>query len=358
MKKKILISTGGSGGHVIPGTIFYDHLKNEFDVLLTIDERGKKFLNSNNYDLITINTPKLSRNIFLLPFNLLNISILLIRSLFLLKKNNIEQIISTGGYMSFPINLAAIILNIEIYLFEPNMTLGQANNFFLKYCKKIFCYSKKIKKLASINSSKIALIETLLRKEFYNTAINNKDYINRDVNLLIIGGSQGARLFEEGLKKTIIQLSQKYKLKVYQQVNYLSLDKIKKFYYENNIQYQLFNYEVSILNVIKECNFCITRAGASTLSELTFSNLPFLAIPFALAKDNHQYENAQFYKDNNCCWLLTEDDIKNDKLTNFVNNIIENKDDYMNKKASMKKFSHQNTWDVINQKLIKVLNEN
>ena len=40
MKKKILVSTGGSGGHVIPATIIYEHLKNEFDVLLTIDKRG------------------------------------------------------------------------------------------------------------------------------------------------------------------------------------------------------------------------------------------------------------------------------------------------------------------------------
>ena len=45
MKKKILVSTGGSGGHVIPATIIYEHLKNEFDVLLTIDKRGMKFIN-------------------------------------------------------------------------------------------------------------------------------------------------------------------------------------------------------------------------------------------------------------------------------------------------------------------------
>mgnify|MGYP000117833901 CR=1 FL=1 len=45
MKKKILISSGGSGGHVIPATIFYEHLKNKFDVFFTVDKRGAKFLN-------------------------------------------------------------------------------------------------------------------------------------------------------------------------------------------------------------------------------------------------------------------------------------------------------------------------
>jgi len=50
MKKKILVSTGGSGGHVIPATIIYEHLKNEFDVLLTIDKRGMKFINLQKYN--------------------------------------------------------------------------------------------------------------------------------------------------------------------------------------------------------------------------------------------------------------------------------------------------------------------
>ena len=70
MNKKILISTGGSGGHVVPGTIFYDHLKNNFDVYISSDQRGVKFLNKKKYNLEIINTPKLSKNLLLLPFQL------------------------------------------------------------------------------------------------------------------------------------------------------------------------------------------------------------------------------------------------------------------------------------------------
>ena len=71
MKKKILISSGGSGGHVIPATIFYDHLKDNHDVFITTDKRGNKFINKSKYKNIIFNTPNLSKNIFLLPFNLL-----------------------------------------------------------------------------------------------------------------------------------------------------------------------------------------------------------------------------------------------------------------------------------------------
>ena len=67
MKKKILISTGGSGGHVIPATVFYDQLKTDFDVILTTDIRGCKFLNLKKYKANIINTPQFTSNLFLLP---------------------------------------------------------------------------------------------------------------------------------------------------------------------------------------------------------------------------------------------------------------------------------------------------
>ena len=103
---------------------------------------------------------------------------------------------------------------------------------------------------------------------------------------------------------------------------------------------------------------CITRAGASTLSELTFLNIPFIAVPYALAKDNHQFQNASFYKNNNCCWMLGEKELKNNELSKNITNIVQNKEDYLNKKKSMKEFSYQNTWNNINQKLKNIINEN
>ena len=66
MKKKVLISTGGSGGHVIPAITLYNHLKNTHEILISTDKRGLKYLD-NNYKAFVINTPKLN-NYFLLPF--------------------------------------------------------------------------------------------------------------------------------------------------------------------------------------------------------------------------------------------------------------------------------------------------
>ena len=63
--KKILISTGGSGGHIVPAIILYDHLKNKFNVKIASDKRGSKFINSNLYSHSIIDTPKLSKNIIM-----------------------------------------------------------------------------------------------------------------------------------------------------------------------------------------------------------------------------------------------------------------------------------------------------
>ena len=68
MKQKILISTGGSGGHVVPATILHEHLKDRFHLSMTIDYRGMKFLNKDEYNLEIFNITQISKNIFLLPF--------------------------------------------------------------------------------------------------------------------------------------------------------------------------------------------------------------------------------------------------------------------------------------------------
>ena len=63
MKKKILISTGGSGGHVIPAITIYDHLKIEYDVIISTDLRGIKYLDSDAYKVFIVDTPKLNKSI-------------------------------------------------------------------------------------------------------------------------------------------------------------------------------------------------------------------------------------------------------------------------------------------------------
>ena len=90
MNKKILISTGGSGGHVIPAIILYEHLSKKCDVIISTDIRGLKFLDKNDHKIEIVNTPKLNNFLFL-PFNLLLIMFMTLKSFFLLKKKKLKK---------------------------------------------------------------------------------------------------------------------------------------------------------------------------------------------------------------------------------------------------------------------------
>jgi len=356
MTKRILISTGGSGGHVVPATILYEHLKNQFDVSMSTDYRGIKFLDKSKYNLEILNITPISKNIFLLPFQFFFIIYLIVKAIFFLKKRRIDILISTGGYMSLPLCLASKVLDIKLYLFEPNMVLGRSNKFFIKFCEKIFCYSDIIKNFPSKYINKINVIPALLRRKFY--VVKKAGGIDTNINLLIIGGSQGARIFDSLVKSSIIELSKKYILKVYQQTNSVNFEELKIFYKGFDINYELFDFSEDISNLMSRSNICITRAGASTLAELVFLNLPSVAIPLPTSKDNHQFENAFFYNKIGCNWILNQNEINDEAITNKLVNIIVNKDDYLVKKTNMKNYSYQNTWNNINQKIISVINEN
>jgi UDP-N-acetylglucosamine--N-acetylmuramyl-(pentapeptide) pyrophosphoryl-undecaprenol N-acetylglucosamine transferase len=356
MKKTILISTGGSGGHVLPATILYDHLKNQFNVSMSSDYRGLKYLDKKKYNLEIFNITPISKNIFLLPLQFFLISYQIIKSVLFLRKKKVDILISTGGYMSLPLCFASKILDINIFLFEPNMVLGRSNKFFIKSCKKIFCYSDKIKNFPNKYKNKINVIPALLRKKFYE--VKKVESFNESINLLVIGGSQGAKIFDKLINTSIIELSKRYTLKIYQQSNSVNFENLKRFYQDNNINHELFDFNEDITNLMCKANLCLTRAGASTLAELVFLNLPFIAIPLPTSKDNHQFENAFFYKQNGCNWILNQNKINHDVLLNKLVNIIDNKNEYLVKKMNMKNFSYQNTWNNINQKIISVINEN
>ena len=113
--KNILISTGGSGGHVVPATIIYEHLKDKFNISMTSDDRGINFLDKEKYNIKIFNVKKISMNIFLFPFQIFLLLYLTVKSFFFLKYKNIEILVSTGGYMSLPLCMASKFLNIKLF---------------------------------------------------------------------------------------------------------------------------------------------------------------------------------------------------------------------------------------------------
>ena len=341
--KKIVISTGGTGGHVIPAQVLYDYLSDKNDVVITSDNRGISYLDKNKYKIKKIDVPKISKNVLnFIPFLIL-FTISIIKSFYFLHKKKIKILISTGGYMSIPICLAARMLKIKILLIEPNLVLGRANKFLLNYCNKIFTYSKNVKNLPKKMRYKNFVIKPLIRKDIF-LAKNKLKKKTTKFSMLIIGGSQGAKKFDNLFENDLVKLSKNFQINLFHQTSNQNLSNLKNFYLKNKINSKVFSYTNHLHRIIKKCDFVITRSGASTINELVFLEKPFLAVPFPFAKDDHQYYNAKFYVQRKLGWLIRENKVKQNFLYEFIRNLIKNKKLLSQKKINMHKFHKKNNW--------------
>tara|TARA_B100001250_G_scaffold413772_1_gene449023 strand:+ start:275 stop:1351 length:1077 start_codon:yes stop_codon:yes gene_type:complete len=357
--KKILIVTGGSGGHVIPAISIYDHLINSFSTSIVSDFRGSKFINKKKYNLDLIDIPNLFSKWYLLPLNIIKFLISIFKSYNYLKKNKINILISTGGYMSLPLCISARILKICIILFEPNSVLGRANKIMLNISHQIICYDKDLKLFPQKNKKKIYLINPILRKEIYSYKKKVDENFSDIKKIIILGGSQSAKFFDNNITNLILSISKKFKLEVCQQI----FDNNEKYAIENKynnsgIKHRLFKYDENLLRKINNYDLAITRSGAMAISELAYLNIPFVSIPYPFAKDDHQYYNAKFYETRDCCWLVRQNDFDLSKIENLIVKLFTEKTDYLKKKENLKKISNQNTWNNVNKKLIDLINEN
>ncbi len=334
----------------------YDHLKKEFSVKLYTDVRGAKYI-SKEIDKIIFDVKQIPEKKYLLPLKIFFLFLAFIKSIIHLRVNKFDILISTGGYMSLPIVLAAKIFKTKIFLFEPNSIIGKSNKILLPFSKKIFCYDKNLLNINKKYKYKIIELPPILKRCFYGKDIvDKKDDIFK---ILIIGGSQASLFFSENLKKEIIELSSKYKIEITQQLSRgFNANDYKNEYDKNNIKNNLFFFEENFLCKNQNFDFAITRAGASSLAELTYLNIPFIAIPFPYATDNHQFFNAKRYLDLNCCWILEEKNFNSGDIYKIIVQSIINKNKYFEMKDNLKEIYENQTWENTNQKIIKHLNDN
>lgn len=353
--KKILITTGGTGGHVIPAQIIEEHLRDSYEICYSTDLRGLKYLSSNRNKTIIIDAPKLNLNAYI-PLKLIQLIYLILQSIFYLKREKIKKVISIGGYMSLPVVIGAKILGLKIFLLEPNLVLGRSNRFFLNFSKKIICYSEKLANFPKKYLHKIELINPLVSKVFYE--VKKVKEIKKKFCFLISGGSQGAKIFDELIKEVMVDISKDYSIKVIQQTGIDNIKELKDFYGSKNIENEIFNFEKKFIDLINKSDLCITRAGATSLAEISILNKPFVAIPLPTAKDDHQMKNAKFYEENGCCWILDQKTLDKEKLLDVLLNLLKDKSNLIVKKSNSEKLNYKNSWSDVNKKIKDIINEN
>lgn len=361
IKKKIIIASGGTGGHIFPAYSLANYLiKSNYNVILTLDNRGFKYLEDyKNLKLVKIpSSPLRKKNIFNFLFSIIKITFSIFKSLAFLILNRPRVIFGMGGYSSFPICIAAKILKIDFIIYENNMMIGKANKYLLPFAKKIFVSYKELEGIPSKYSDKVHQIGNIVREEMINKKLDNfeKEVINK-IHILVLGGSQGAKVFGEKLPQIFEKLKKsKIPIKIFQQCPIDQNDYLTKFYKDVKIDCEIFNFSSQIIDYYHKANLVITRAGASVLGELININKLFISIPLPSSADNHQLKNAEYYASKGFGFLIEEKDV-NYKLFDLIKSIYV--DNSLIKKilASQRQYSDKNTFKNIESHLERIVNE-
>ncbi len=360
IKNKILIATGGTGGHVFPAYSLAKYLMNKnFSVKLTTDIRGFNYLkNYKNLNVKIINSAPLARqNFFKIIFSILINIFSIIRSISFLILNRPSIIFGMGGYSSFPICIAAFFLRIKFIVYENNLIIGKANRYLLPFANKIFVSYKELEGIPSNYKKKIVEVGNIVREEIINKNPKNQEREFDNLKILVLGGSQAAKIFAEKLPYIFKKLNNlNLNLKIYQQCQKEQNEFLSKLYKDFNIDYEIFNFSDKISDFYLKTNLVITRSGASVLGELINIKTPFISIPLPTSSDNHQYKNAEFYKKKGYGFLLEERDIEN-RLYNLIHSIFNDKMIIKKILSNQRQYSDKDIFKNLNNLIKNILNE-
>lgn len=308
----IAITGGGTGGHLaIAKAICKEYNKQDIRPIFIGSTKGQDMAWFEGY-------PGFSKTIFLpssgvvdkkgigKALSLINIIKQSFTCRDIFKKYDINRVFSVGGYSAAPAAFASVISRKKLYIHEQNAISGKLNKVLKPFASEFFgSYNN-----ASLNVS--YPVEDL----FFD------NYRQREVikTILFLGGSQGASFINSLAKDMAKELNQRG-IKIIHQCGKKDFNLLKQFYDTNNINVDLFDFSKSLHVKMREADFAISRAGASSLWELVANGLPTFFIPFPYAASNHQYYNAKVLSDKRLAFLKSQQNITKYDILNLLDSI-------------------------------------
>lgn len=328
MNRTIILTTGGTGGHIFPARVIADNLANQgFKAVIFGDENYVKYHKKNDvfsYEIISSSQIKKS------PIFLIKAAFKIIfgvfQSLFLITKYNPEKIVAFGGYSTFPTIIAAIILRKKIILHEQNAHLGKVNRIFAKYAYKIVLSFENTSGITGDIKTQTIFTGNPVRKEIF--ALSNSDYRlpkeKENFNILIIGGSGGAKIFSEVLPKAFLDLDDKTKnyLHITQQCRAENVESTFNQYKSFNISANVSHFFEDMAKEICTAHLVIARSGSTSIAEFTCAKRPMILVPFAASADNHQQKNAEEIAKKGGAIVIKEQDFTINNVSAILQKLI------------------------------------
>ena len=318
-KKKIILVAGGTGGHLFPALALAEFLKEKkANHYLITDQRCKMILTKHKIDHKIVSSSQIKKNIFFFPVMCSKILFGLMQSLIFFLNSKPTSVIGFGGYTCLPPLLAAKILGIPIFIHEQNAIMGHANRFFSRFSKKVFLGFK----LTTYSTKNSHYVGIPIRKEFLE--LRKKKPVKKIINVLVLGGSQGAGIFFKVLPKIILSMNKKEvkKLVLIQQAKKEQIKILENIYTNFELKFTLKSFFDNIPEIMNESDIILTRCGASTLAEINFLKKPSILFPLPTARDNHQLKNANSFAKSNKCIIINENQTLTKNIISKIKKLI------------------------------------
>jgi UDP-N-acetylglucosamine--N-acetylmuramyl-(pentapeptide) pyrophosphoryl-undecaprenol N-acetylglucosamine transferase len=292
----ILLAAGGTGGHVFPAeALAAELLRRGHRVGLVTDTRGKGF-GQNLPELplyrISAGTPS-GRSLVGKVMSLFEIAHGVVSSLTLLGLTRPVAVVGFGGYPALPLLLAARIRRIPIVVHEQNAVLGRVNRLVARFAARIatsFPATHFLPEQAAVTVTGNPVRPAIL-------AAADVPYTAPDqaLRVLVMGGSQGARVLSDTVPAALGQLSPdlRKRLRVVQQCRPEDLDRVRAVYAASGIQAETAIFFNDVAQRLAVAHLVVSRSGASSTAEIAVIGRPSLLVPYAHAMDDHQTANAQ-----------------------------------------------------------------
>lgn len=305
MPKKILIMAAGTGGHIIPAlAIAKQVMQQGAEVLWLGTQTGlEQQLVPSTIPLLTISMRGVRKkgliNRLTSPFILLQA---LYQSIRLIKKIRPDVVIGFGGYVTVPGGLAAYLCGKPLLLHEQNAILGLSNRCLAGFAKQLFqAFPHTFPARYSAMTIGNPVREEILKMPDPTVRMANRQ---GPLRLLIIGGSQGATIFNEVLPQAISQLAEKPE--IWHSAGKRFAATTQQNYSEKQINARVVEFIDDMAAAYTWADLVICRSGALTVSELAAAGVASLLIPYPSAVDDHQTKNGQWLVDVGAAVLIPQ----------------------------------------------------
>lgn len=338
---KVVISAGGTGGHIYPALAIINKIKEEepnSEILYigTTNRMEKDLIPSLGYRYEGLEVTGFKRKLSLDNIKTVTNFIGSIKKAkIIIKDFNPDIVIGCGGYVTAPVIYAAKKLGKKTFIHEQNSVVGLANKFLAKYTDKVGVSFEST--INDFPSGKAVLTGNPCSEKALSIKKAKKEDLNIDKDkklVLIVMGSLGSRTVND----KIISFIDKFRNKNYSVIFVTGTtyyEKVKDIKVPNNVKILPFIYEMP--SVMKVTDLMVTRAGASTMSEITALEVPSIFIPSPYVANNHQYKNAMDLVNNNAGIMLEEKDLTDDSLISLIDKTINDKEKLLDMKKNLRK---------------------